>query len=265
MIRRFNYTGRRRIRRDDAKVSLRSDASFSVALQLDRYRLPDQARVFVEAYRPATSSYKRFDWGTVQEPKPASYRNLKEFGVPDGFLFRVKVVEDPKDSGPGRLLAGAERLRPQLIESSARRTLSLLDVIPSDELSEVWRIEFRENDDPVLLVNRKIVDSHQALVCSEAFAALVLPEVLRQILIRVLIVDKFAYHDDLSDWRGMWLSFCTRLPGLQQPPAPQVDNANSLENAEELEDWIDEAVAAFVRRFRVEEKFKDWWSEEGAE
>lgn len=265
MIRRLNYTGRRRIRREDAKVSLHEGSTFSLALNLDRYRLPEKSRIFIEAYRPATSSYKRFDWGTIQEPKPAPYRGLSEFGGSNGFLFRVKVVDSSeRQPEPARLLAAAERLRPVFVEHSPRQAFSLLDIVPTDDLAEIWRIDFSENEEPVLLVNSNIVESPNALVRSDAFVALVLPQVLRQILSRILLIDQFDVSEDESDWRHKWIRLCERLPGVPRPPSPEIGDRDQLDNAADIEDWTNEAVAAFVRKFHIDRTFGEWWGQEEA-
>lgn len=269
MIRRFNYTDRRRIRREDARVSLRyredDTPIFSVDLSLNRYRLPGTANVFIEAYRPATSSFMRFDWGTVQRPAPAQSRNLADFGTPDGILFRVKIVEGGEVGrvGPAHLLALAERIRPQLVDNVVQQSFSLLNVVPSEDLSEVWRVFFPEDgDEPVLLINRALVDHYHALVRDDRFIALALPQILRLILTRILIIEKFSSHEDSSDWRSQWLSLCRKLPGVLDAPTPAIEEAGQLENEGELESWIDEVIAAFVRKVKVDKRFSDWWRDE---
>ena len=66
-IRRINSTGRRKILREDARIFVRPDSdgmlSFDAKLNLTGYDLPDDARVFVEAYR--LTSLMRFPHGTV--------------------------------------------------------------------------------------------------------------------------------------------------------------------------------------------------------
>jgi hypothetical protein len=49
--------------------------------------------------------------------------------------------------------------------------------------------------------------------------------------------------------------------GSNEPPAPEVDEAKKLVNADELCDWIDEAVAQFARRASVEKSFDQWWNQ----
>ena len=265
MIRRFNYTRRRRIRRQDVRVSVRSNGDtlpiFSADLSLDRYSLPGEARVFVEAYRQ--TSFMRFPWGRVGQLAPAVDRTLTEFGTADGVLFRVKIVE-PLDNGngrPARLLALANQISPKRLDQARLQSLSLLAVTLAD-LEEVWRVDFSpDGGEPTLQVNQRLVRSHHALVRSQEFVSLALPQVFRAILTQVLMIDRFDAIEDEADWHSLWLRFSQTLPGVGEAPQPACGDRGELENADELERWIDDAVAAFARKFRVDRRFSDWWSD----
>ena len=68
--RRFNYTERKKILREDASVILRSEdagVAFDAHLRLAAYQLPQDAKVLVEAYKAPV--LMRFDMGTVALPK----------------------------------------------------------------------------------------------------------------------------------------------------------------------------------------------------
>ena len=72
-IRRINSTGRKKIVRGDARISVRPDPdgvlTFNAMINLADYDLPNDAHVFVEAYRQTT--FMRFRHGTVAAPAPA--------------------------------------------------------------------------------------------------------------------------------------------------------------------------------------------------
>ena len=67
MIRRMNYTGRRRIARSRVSVRLRpvpgTGWTFDADMDLVDYGFPAEARVFVEAYN--ATSYMRFAFGSA--------------------------------------------------------------------------------------------------------------------------------------------------------------------------------------------------------
>jgi hypothetical protein len=134
--------------------------------------------------------------------------------------------------------------------------------VDAAELDEVWKLDFpEESGEPVLYVNKSLVANHHALVRSEQFVSLVLPEVLRAILTRILIADKFGdTSDDSDDWRSLWLRFSATLPGVADPPRQALAHDDKSENTDELESWIDAAVGAFARRAKIDRHFS-WWTE----
>src|SRR4051812_9243484 len=109
MARRLNYTGRKKIARHDVSVRVHSNGqglSFDADLsRLGGYRLDPQARVYVEAYRSASTAWERWDFGQVGiiTPPPEDRRSLDRFGGADGLLFRVKVTAG--GDALGKLLA----------------------------------------------------------------------------------------------------------------------------------------------------------------
>ena len=164
MIRRFNHTSRKSIRGAHARVTLRrleqnvprprrkgaDDTSnetwcFDLKLDLDRFGFPADARLRIDAWRGTAS--QRWDWGTVgtQAAPPERDRILTD--VPKTSQFRVSVVA-AGDSG--RLLGVADKLRPRLPVES------LLPLQRADLGDEVWRLDYGQGDDIVVLqVNRR--------------------------------------------------------------------------------------------------------------
>jgi hypothetical protein len=262
MIRRFNYTGRVKIVRGDAQVTVnvpgQGAPTFTVDVGFADYRLPATAQVYIEAYRH--TSLMRFDWGTVADCRGRNGSELTEFGTAEGVKFRVKVVEpsgDPSNGRPAQLLAIADRLSPRRVVESVEQAESLLPVDFAD-IEEVWRLQFDQDDaeGPILQVNRRLVSDRQALVRSEQFATLVLPQVFRQVLERAILVEDGAGTDDAEDWRMQWLAMAKRLPGVG--PLPPSDD----DHRDDTEDWIDNCVGAFFRAFKCGQRFADWWTGE---
>jgi len=255
MIRRLNYTGRRRIRREDVGIQIRASGdgalSLDATVSLAGYRLPEDARVFIEAYRQTI--WQRFDFGTVGAVRPPPDRGLGAFGSGDGVLFRVKVVE-ARGAGagnhPARILAHADSIRPRVAEQREKR--SLLAVDAGDFRDEVWRLEFDESGPPVLKVSRHLIPNWRSLPGTPAFQALALPAIFRSILTRILVTHQHTDLEDVSDWRTQWLRFACGLPGIRHLPGNDADS----------DEWIDEAVAAFSRHARMTERFREWWRPE---
>ncbi len=107
----------------------------------------------------------------------------------------------------------------------------LLAVRSQDLGREVWKLDL--SDEPLLLVNPRVVPRRH-LIQSAEFQSLVLPEILRQILIRILLIDQIREVDDSEDWTSRWLRFACSLPGLV--PLPEFADPD-----EDL-DWIDQVM-----------------------
>ena len=251
MLRTLNYTGRKRILRKDVSIQLRRTAagvhSFDADLRLSGYSLPAEAHVYLEAYRQ--TKWMRFDFGSANSARPPSDCILGQFDTAEHVLFRVKVTSA---DGSGLLLAEAHAVPLLTGEQTSQEKVPLLPVRPDDLGHEVWRLDFSD-DRPLLLVNRRIEDS-RAFTRNPFFVAVVLPDALRQVLMRILCIDKHYDTDDPDDWRSRWLLFATSV--LNMPTLAETGVQS------EMEYWIDAAVESFCRRFRMMDRFNISWSSE---
>ena len=250
MPRRFNYTNRQKINREDISIRLLQNGpslSFEADLQLADYKLANPGavppEVFVEAYRGASALWKRFPFGRVGALTPPSDRALDEFGVPEGILFRVKVSATD-DADLGRLVADADAIRPKLPDEQDSHGQPLIESVPSADIGdELWRLSF-DGTMPQLLINIRIPIGWQAFARDPQHRSLFAPAVMRQVLTRVLIIDGDAGEEtDPDDWRNRWLQFAQRLVTREWKLYDKADN-----NLDQVEDWINDAVEAFAAR-----------------
>jgi hypothetical protein len=247
MIRRLNYTGRVKVRREDVAVRVDpANGSFvlSANLSLGEYEFPPGALVFLEAYRQTT--WMRFPFGTVDsfQPPPAGERLLSEFEYVEGVLFRLKVTS-PDDH---MLLGVADRIPAGNPSDDADRE-SLLPVFPAQLGDEVWQLDL--SDEPRLLVNKSAVSDWRQLATSPIFVALVYSAALRQVLETILIGHQYRDLDDELDWRSKWLRFATRLPGVDRElPEKEEDTARQ---------WVSDVVASFSRKLQLAKTFGEAW------
>lgn len=235
MIRRFNFTERKRI--DQQRVAVRIEErddgappAFTAELNLDGLELPSDASVIIEAYSGRAAL--RFAWGEVGALAPPLDRRLVD--MPVNPSFRVKVVTP---DGSGVLLAMANRVRPHREQHHG----SLVWLKGEDLGKEVWRLQFAGTGAPTLLVNENIHGIGEAVLHDNAFRGLVMPEVLRAMLTRALVVDNYAPDDEGGDWNEL-MQFVRGFHA--EPLGPDGDG----DEREARMDWIDAAVAAFTRR-----------------
>jgi YD repeat-containing protein len=239
-VRTINYTGRKHLRHEDARITLREDKdghAFDASLHLEKYDLPDGSRVYVEAYRQ--TRYMRFDFGRIGAIHDPDDRHLTDLDSIDGVLFRVKVVTDFDPHG--LLLAEADQIRPKRSTDSDENQIPLLPVVSDSNMGEeIWRLVF-EDQQTVVKINSGLGD-WRAIARDPVFVSLVYPCVFRIVLERILSQQEKDYEpEDMDDWRSRWIRFATNLPGVSDPPGDIEDEAS-------IEGWIDNAVLAFCRR-----------------
>ena len=245
MIRKFNYTGRKKIRRSDVRIDLLRDDDnqryFNLSLHLEEMELPETARVYVEAYH--RSGYQRFDFGTVGRLRIPADRTLGSISTSAMPLFRIKIVD--KTSTHGRILASVDKIRPAGGDNQPVGSRSLLFVEYEDLGHTVWQLDL-DGDWPVLRLNRTVDEISLIASSDSRFLSLVYPEVLRQILTRILIVDEHTDPDCDDDWPSLWLKLASSLPGMSVPY--QTSKAGRRT-------WIENAVEAFCANFNLLDKF----------
>ncbi|RPH52811.1 MAG: hypothetical protein EHM85_01540 [Desulfobacteraceae bacterium] len=245
MIRKFNYTGRKKIKRGNVHVDILRDTEgirfFNASVSLDDINLPSGASVYFEAYHRV--AYRRFDFGTVGErrvPEDRYLKNIPESVVP---LFRVKVVD--RTAAHGRILAAVDKIRPESIDRQPSGSQSLLYVEYGDLGQRIWELDL-DGDWPVLRLNRQAADIGLVASGDDRFMALVYPEILRQILFRIIVTDEHTDPDCDDDWPSLWLKHACNLTGSPEPPSG---------DEEDRKEWIEKAVNAFCESNMIMERF----------
>jgi len=252
MLRRFNYTGRKRIPRQNVPIDIikSGDGIYEIraTFKFDGLDLPKSARVYVEAYKD--TYYRRYNFGCIENIVTPD--DLKLTGIDDfNILFRVKVVDSDNE---GVLLAEANRISPIKPGEETARKLSLIWVKGVDLSNTIWRLELSDESEwPILEINQKIEHITEIAQRDSLFHCLVFPEVIRKILNHAIFHHEYRSPNDADDIWCLWLKFISGLPGMSFPPE-QGDE-------QELYDWIEMAVDLFgknndfLRKFENETNF----------
>lgn len=247
MIRKFNYTERKRIPKDRVVVELEQSngvTSFTARIDLSGLALPGGAKIYIEPYFKAATM--RFSFGTVAEISPPADRALTRIPQPELAFFRFKVVDESEYFG--RLLASADRLMPLIDASDPSNQTCIFRVNVTDTGKELWRFDLDESG-PILEINRSVEGIKDIARADGTFLACVYPSLVRQVLRKVLFEEQHNDpHTDYSDWRCQWLLFAVKLCATSPPK-------KLAGNDDEVGEWIESAVQAFCRRQRLLEKY----------
>ena len=206
---------------------------FDLRLDLAGYRFPSDALVRVEAWRG--TAFQRWEWGSVGDASGPVERDRVLVDVPETSRFRVSVIA-AGDSG--RLLGLADKLRPRLPVES------LLPLVPADLGREVWRLDYGQGDDIVVLkVNRDLPDFDHTVRGNPTFRGLIMPQVLRSILERALLIDR----EDPAEPEGRWSSWFDLARSILPERVPPSLSSSAEDDEIALADrWIEQVVVAFA-------------------
>ena len=100
MIRRYNYTGRKKVLSKKVKIleSKRDGKkSFEIVCDLKDLVFPDEAKIFIEPY--FKSSFLRFDFGSVARFQPPAETDISDLPTTDQLRYRIKIVDNSNKHG----------------------------------------------------------------------------------------------------------------------------------------------------------------------
>lgn len=244
MIQRFNYTGRRKLPRE--KISLRlnrneSTMTFDAEITgLESLGLPGSSQVFVEAYHQAT--YMRFDFGTIDLLQIPIDRQLTNFYDGSPVNFRIKIVSSSGEAG--RILAVADHLSPVREDDETKRNPLIPVHIVAGMGQEIWRVVW-DATGPVLELNQEQAGIKGLILDKNIFRSMVLPEVLRTVLTRILM-DEMDQDEENGECAKHWLEFVSTIHN--EPPGDERDYST-------VDNWVNRVVQSFCARHQ----FFDAW------
>lgn len=242
---RFNFTGRKRVLEAEAQIhvvkdvtplTVRFEQTFSSS---GRHIYDDSDIVMLEAIR--RTKLRRFFLGTVGGLQKETRAIFPDFLDGKEVYYRLRIV-DPithKLKGLAKTLKDADKeQKPADLEPLLPVALSQSD----DELGNLfWMVRY-EGDGPVLIISSKKFDSYEP-VKSPEFRALVLPEVLREVLIETFIHS--ASSGSFPEWAENWETFVAVNLGIEGGPETPPNELDENYIRMTLR-WIDDAVRKFA-------------------
>lgn len=237
MQRSINFTGRRKILRDEIQMKMLdtedSIPSFDVTFSLNKGNLPDDATIYIEAYKNNTN--QRFHFGTVGHTIKPENCKLNRIDLSAPTLFRIMIVDETGQHG--RLIASADQIRPESDDEIQKNSLLPVKSTQLDQLT--WKVEIEPGNKPVLCINRRIPDALGQLAHNPQFQSLIFPAALRQILIFYLWNDNDEDDPFSADWMRFAEHILCERPHENDPLT--------------LMTWVDDVVSEFSNAFKLTE------------
>lgn len=258
MRRTINHTRKKRIPKKHVDITTIKKGGkidqFRVDLDLKDLNLPEDGKVFVEAYR--RFQWNRYDFGTIGDFGAREELDLGELAYSESLSFRVLVKDDE-----GMILAIANDVSPKEEEV----VTPLLPVETDDIGQEIWNIEYMgTNGGPILVLNEKIPDVLEKARSDFQLILSVYPEVMRRVLSRIIYSEQDAETiDDLSEgWHQDWINLAKTLHPEGDPPKI-IDPSDRDFRPVKAENWLDG-----VRKEFAAKRNKEWrnfieWEKEG--
>lgn len=241
-VRRFNYTGRKKILREDIEIRLLSENDdvpvINAILDLQAYEFPIDADVFLEPQRK--TRFMRIPLGPIQGTVVSNGIVLDEFDNAEDLQFRVKIVARME----GRLLGFADQIKPASRDDAQDASKPGIFPVVSTDLTSagvLWQLEYSDQD-VVLQIEQELGNKEQ-VVRSLFFRGFILPEAFRQILLAATR-EWGGELSDTEEFSTRWILFASHLgAGIPEAGPKSPDDV-----------WIQESVRLLTRRINVRDR-----------
>jgi len=179
---------------------------------------PSEAHIYLEAYN--RTHLERIDAGVVSEYKNNSYP--LNFAIPlrAKINYRLKII----DAKTYHILGYAENLKEENLSQS------LLNVVREVTIETIYKLDFENEDEPILQINKSISEQHIQIL-KPLIAEQVLNEILRYLIFTNIEAEQFQNHK--------WFKFAKKFEDI--PYDYDSDVGQKLE-------WIDNVVSNFSKQ-----------------
>ncbi len=235
MRKRIRLTGRRQLPRSSVNAKVVEIGSKKlVALTLAQpelfRRLPKTARVKLRLFENKISETLLF--GSLEAPQATCELKNGGFSAPS---CQLRIVEsDPERMG--LLLASTDTwtLRANADDGDASSE-GILMFQPFDIAPRSWKLSIRDDDHPVVYIDRRIPEPRTWVRNDPVFISCVLPAIIREVFEDILSTDM----PPENGWMKDWVDWADRLMPGGTPPYS--------DSRQRKQTWIDDLLDAFCR------------------
>ncbi|HEC07573.1 MAG TPA: hypothetical protein ENJ12_12015 [Thiolapillus brandeum] len=237
MRRRIRLTGRRQLPRSSVDVRVTEVGEKRVVslviVNHDCFsRMPETARIKLRLFENKFS--ETLDFGTLGKPKATAEVKNSAFSVPTCQL-RV-VATDGEQKG---LLLGSTNtwnLKAGGSDEGEQASESILLFLPQDISPRAWKLDIRDDDYPVVYIDKRIPDPRTWARNDPVFLSCVLPAIIREVFEEILQAGSPPEQAWAKDWMA-WAD--TLMPG--KPPPWNDGRPQKLS-------WLDDLLDSFCHR-----------------
>jgi len=239
MRRRIRLTGRKQIAKSDATVKIiEIPGRRLLALTLADNRLfakfPKESRVLVVLKENKLIELSEF--GTLGALKTTTELKNEAFANPS---CQLRIVT-PDGQHLGMLLGSTDTWSlnaDPLTTKNGKK--GILCFQPDDIAPRAWKLDVRDNDYPVVYVDKRIPDTRTWVKTDPTFVAFVLPAIVAQVFDDIL---QQPVEPD-ADWMKDWLAWGDALMPGSKPPFGGTHT--------ERKEWIELLIESFSARYRL--------------
>ena len=246
MRRSIRYTGRKELARSSVEVKLmESDTGKRVSLALANIgafeSLPASSRVKLRLFENHFSETVVF--GTLGQVRdgvePQELENHEAFSAPS---VQLRVVGDEGEYR-GLVLGSSSKwtLRVEGEEITGSASEGILWLQSRDISPRIWRLEIREDEQPIVYVDSRIRNPYVWARSDVYFASCVLPAVIREVFDEILGLQHSSEQRWISDW-------------IEWAEATMKIKLDRTADRSEQKEWVDYLIDEFCRQHNLLDK-----------
>ena len=235
MRKRIRLTGRRQLPRSCVEAKLvELGAGHYVVLKVAKRQVfgkfPPNARVKLRLFENKVSETLEFD--TLGAMQNRVELRTRTFAAPS---CQLRVVGADAEN-EGRLLGSTNTwtMRADSDDADGKDSESMLLFQPHDIAPLCWKLEIRDDDYPILYIDRSIPQSKSWARNDPVFVSCVLPAVIRELFDDILVEGPPE-----CQWVKDWLGWAEQLMPGEKRPQPG--------DRSERQKWIDKLLDAFCK------------------
>lgn len=243
MRRRIRLTGRRQLEKSAVRVGLsKLDSGKLITMTLTKPEafkpFPAEAKVSLKLVE--NKKVEVVDFGTVGRMSTARDLKSSEFVAPS---CQVRIA-DPGFGTKGLLLASSDTWTLKGDdEKDDENSRGILSFLADDTAPQSWKLEIRENDYPLVRVDKRIPNAALWAKNDPVFVATALPAIVRRVFDEILR----EVHSDDTPWVVDWLTWAGALLPSQTVPIGE-------DSKDGWDDYLDRLVDSFCARHNLAER-----------